>query len=363
MSLSLHKLEKFLSKHGFVIKKIFTLDNYCVYLELLSLTQADTCMLYIPSKYEIKIDRNDIDVYPLSYISIADDGNIPEDYAGEPDNFDLEKKYDEVDVDIIHHQKNMEDHLEESYNHPLSLKDINKTYMTNLREIFRQLRRLKFCVQSLKYKLCITYKGYLCCIRRNDTFECYHAQKYSSNSDDRKLFVTLDLETLYDKIDSVVIDIKTVREGIYKVLDKNQIKHTQNLYKILEYKVLLVNSSVECQRKVEKCTVHLAQLETLLHDLGKAEKTTVEKLMEIEARYNNPGGVKGLHHDIEKSHLISKHETQLNGINEVKKDIIANILKTKAHRENMSLKIDKICFDNIVMIDAIIKNFELLAEI
>jgi hypothetical protein len=37
--------------------------------------------------------------------------------------------------------------------------------------------------------------------------------------------VTFDLETLYNKLDSIAIDIKTVREdGIYKVLDKNQLK-------------------------------------------------------------------------------------------------------------------------------------------
>ena len=106
------------------------------------------------------------DICKISYVDIKEDGSIPDEYAEEPDNFDLENAYTEVDIALDSSHNDMAGHLEESYNHPLSLKDMSKEDKTNLREIFRQLRRLRFCVQNLKYKLCIVYKGYLCCIRR-----------------------------------------------------------------------------------------------------------------------------------------------------------------------------------------------------
>jgi len=362
MPLSLHKLEKIITKHGLLIRKIYTIDNYCVYIELLCVNTADVCMLYIPSKYEIKSRGDDIE-YKLSYIDINEDGNIPEQYAGVPDNFELENSYNEVDIGLDSSHKNMEGQLEESYNHPVSLKDMSKNDNNHLREIFRQLRRLKFCVKNLKYKLCITYKGYLCCIRRDDTFECFHAQGLGHVDDTRSLLVTFDIETFYSKMESLTEDIRTVREGIYKVLDKNQVKHTGNLYKILEYKTTLITASEICLVKKKQYTAGITKLEIMLGKLSESEGVVFSKLDEIDESYRNDRGLKGLHKDIEKSHLVSKHEQELSTITGAKQEVISNIIELKLKRETISLKLDKIFFDNTVMLDAILKNFELLSKI
>lgn len=362
MPLSLHKLEKIISKNGLLVRKIYTIHNYCVYLELLCINTADVCMLYIPSKYEIK-GRGSDNEYKMDYVDINEDGNIPVDYGGDPDNFDLENTYNEVDIGLEASHKNMEGQLEESYKHPLSLKDMSKNDKNHLREIFRQLRRLKFCVQNLKYKLCITYKSYLCCIRRDDTFECFNIMSMGCINDERSLLVTFDIETFYSKADSLTEDIKTIREGIYKVLDKNQIKHTGNLYKILEYKTTLISGSESCLKKKKQYTEGIIKLEKMLLELGTAEDLVVSKLMEIDNKYNNDQSVKGIYMDIEKSHVRSKHESELTNINTVKQEIISNIMELKLKRETMSLKLDKIFFDNTVMIDAILKNFKLLTEL
>ena len=65
MTLSLNKLEQLLAHTGLLIKKIFIIGDLCVYIELLSTRNAEICMLYIPSKYEIKINRKEI---YISYI-------------------------------------------------------------------------------------------------------------------------------------------------------------------------------------------------------------------------------------------------------------------------------------------------------
>lgn len=364
MPLSINKLEKLLDTKGLIPKKFFVIHGLCVYIEVLNISNADEFMLYIPSKYEINISNRE-SVYKVKYIDISENGNIISDYAGEPDNFDLEKQYNNLDIDLgvdIKHQDNMAEHLEENYKHPLSLKNITENDNKQLREVFRQLRRLKFCVQSIKYKICIIYKDYLCCIRRDDTFECFFVRNLQGTTEN-KLMVSLDLETLYEKIDSVTTDIKTVREGVYRVMDKNQNKHIRNLKKMLEQKNHLTTFSEIIQIKKLQYASNLAQLENLLEKIGYAEKKNIEKLLEINERYNKEASLKGLHMDIERTHQVAKYEAELSKINNVKQEIISSILIIKRKHENLTLKVDKIFFDNIVMIDAIIKNFVVLTEL
>ena len=364
MTLSLAKLEKLLVNNSFTITKIFTVDDYCVYIELLSNSTADVTMMYIPSKYNIKAPPSSI-TWALTYIDIDENGEIPETYTEEKDNFDLEQQYDEVTLDLavnLDKQKNIEDRLEESYNHPVSLKDISKTDTTALREIFRQLRRLKFCVQNVKYKLCIIYHAYLCCIRRDGTFECFYVSGQKFPIKNRKLVITFDLETLYNKLGSIAIDVKTIRDGIYKVLDKNQLKNTHSLFNILHFKETVIQSAEKYVKNRQKFTQYIIKFEKLLEDMLVAEQISLDKLSKIDQQYTNNNSLKGLHIDIEKSHMKSKYETDLNNIVRLKKEITNNILDIKLQRETLSLQIDKICFDNIVMLDAVRKNFELLSE-
>lgn len=363
MALSINKLEKLLSSKGLILKKYFIIDGLCVYIEVLTISNADSFMLYIPSKYEINIDKRN-DVYKMNYIDVDETGTIPTEFAGEPDNFDLENHYDEVDMNNVtgNSKGDLVLQLEENYNHPISLKNINKNDTNILREIFRQLRRLKFCVQNIKYKLCILYKDFICCIRRDDTFEGFAVHRMKGTSD-RKLMITLDLETLYDKIDSVSMDIKTVREGVYKVLDKNHTKHVNNIEKMLECTTDITNVSAYTRKKKTYYIDYLSKLENLLEQLSLSEKKTIEKLLEIKNKYQNDTSIKSIHNDIEKTHLIAKYESELSRINTVKRDIISNIILIKSKHEDMSLKFDNICFDNTVMIDAIIKNFVSLSQL
>jgi hypothetical protein len=363
MVLSLQKLEKLLGRKGLLPKRYFTIGGMCVYIEILVIDNADIFFLYIPSKYDIKAPK-DSTSFKISPIDVNENGTIAGDYAGELDNVDLEKQYEEVDIDInpdVRTHKNLEGRLVGNYNHPLSLQDVSKKDMKQLREVFRQLRRLRLCTQSLKYKLCIVFNHYLCCIRRDDTFEGFTI-KGSSGNNERKLYVSIDLESLYDKLGTISLDVKTVREGVYRVLDKNQIKHTRNLQKILEHKADFVNSSKFIGKKKMKFSIYLNDLETMLEKMRVAEHEVIERIAQINDRYNSDVSIKGLYTDIEKTHLLSKHEKRLSNITIIKQDIVLNILSVKRKLEDLSLKVDKVCFDNIVMLDAILRNFVDMTE-
>ena len=359
MSLSLNKLEKMLSKSGIMSTKYFTMGGMCVYIETLILETADVLLIYIPSKYEIPAPRSG-NVFKISTVEVNEDGTIPGDY-GMVDNIEIENQYEQVDLGIDKNGAKVEEQLENNYNQPLSLKDLSGKDMSQLREVFRQLKRLKLCVQTLKYKLCITFNNYLSCIRRDDTFEGFVINGPPSSSE-LKLRVSIDLESLYAKRGSIAIDVKTIREGIYRVLDKNQVRHTNNLQKILDHKMDFMISSTISREKKLKYTTYLARLDNMLQNLVSAESKEKDSIELIHQRYGSETSVKGLHNDITKSHLIAKHQEKITSINVTRQDVIRNTLKVKGELENLSLRLDKICFDNVVMLDAILRNFIDMAE-
>ena len=218
-----------------------------------------------------------------------------------------------------------------------------------------------YCVQNMKYKLSIFYKNYLCSITKDDELDCFLILNYPRN-DNRKLYIYIDLKTLYIKMETFPNDVKTVKEGIYRLLNQNQIKHTKVLNDMLEQKITIIQYSEIVQKKKENINTYITQFETLLANLNLNEKNIFEKLEKVRAQFSDYG-IKGLHDDIEKSHLTAHYESELEKINNVKQDIIQNIVNLKTQQENITLKMDKILFDNSIMINEISKNFIKLAEI
>lgn len=354
--LLLSKLETLLSTKGFIIKKIYVISGMCVYLEILCLSSADIFLLYIPSKYDISAKDSRVK-YKIEYIEFEELDNIPGNYAGEPDKLELEGVYEEINLEISADRDNkddLEEHLEESYKRPVSLKDSNKNDTKEIKDIFRQLKRLRFCVQNIKYKLAIQFKNYICCVRRDDSVDCFCIKHYRGEAS-RKLFIIVDLETLYDKISSVETDIKTVRDGVYKVLNKNQLLHSKHLNKAFEERNNLAQFSEGLYQQKSIYTEYINNLESMLFQLCDSEKKIVEKLFVVQEKYNTMG-IKGVHEDIANSHEISKYESQLEKMGDVKQEIINNILILKTKEEDIYLKCDKTFFDNSVMLDAVVRN-------
>ena len=60
---------------------------------------------------------------------------------------------------------------------------------------------------------------------------------------------------------------------------------------------------------------------------------------------------------------IYNYEKDLEKINNVKQEIVKDILTSRTKQENITLEIDKILFDNSVMINIINNNFTKLLEI
>jgi hypothetical protein len=73
--------------------------------------------------------------------------------------------------------------------------------------------------------------------------------------------------------------------------------------------------------------------------------------------------LQGLHNDIDKSHHISKLNDELTSVRKIKEDILNTLFELKTKKDNAVLSIDRIMFDNSVMLDSIFRNVTALGEI
>ena len=359
MNHSFSKLETLIGSYGFQVKTVFTIDEYIVYMEILSTKDTNSFLLYIPSKFNIKPEKGD-NVYKLKYIDIETPENIVDKYAEDPDKNEIKNDYEEVNIET-QNTDDLEHSLNENYNRDILLKDINKNDKDILKDIFRQLNRFKFCVQNIKYKMSILYKNYLCSIKRDDTIECYYIKNFPTQKS-RRFYISTDLKSMYESIDNVMNDVKTVKDSIYKILNQNQVKHTKVLNNMLENKEKLLSYSDLICKKKEYFETYIADLEGILVKLKQNQVELLEEKKSIRKK-DGEYGVKGVHVDIQNSHLIYNIDTKLAKISELITELNEDIHKTRVERENMTLQIDKILFDNSIMLNEIIKNFNSITQI
>ena len=358
MPLSISKLTKLLEDKNFSVKRYYKLYGTCAFVEMISNISSTTFMMYIQSKYEFKI--NEPNTYKLKYISLSDSDKeeVSDEYAGSPQEDMLEKAYQNISLNHNYGKKNenFENKLEISYKKSITIKDLESTDSYDVKCIFRQLRRLKYCVSDLRYKLVILYKRYLCVLHRDDSIDCFYIKKFPiSDEPRRELIITFDLELLYENSDNIMIDLEQIKEGIDKIFDKNHLAHAKNLQYMLEKRSDLVTVSNNIFIKKTKLRNEINKHQILLKRILQEEKVIYSKLSNLQEKNVNRNNIT---RDISYIHQKNQYIKELEKLCELKDSIMENILMNQAKEKHTTLMVDKILFDNMVMLDRIFKNIQ-----
>lgn len=350
MSLSIKKLKELLSAQDLIPNKYFIMDGDVFYIELFSTKTGELFLLYIPSKYVFKVDRSISPevVYKIKYIDMKTEDNKTDEYGGECQN--AEAIYEKVN--LSQREDDVEEQLENNYKQEITLNDISADDKIHLKTIYRQMKRLKFCVQNIKYKLAIMYKNYICSIRRDDTIDCFIIKHYPKKKV-KKLAIIVDLETLYNKNEKISEDTFTVRESIQAVIEKNHNSHTQVISKIMESKKELNRLPDKIHKKRDYYQHMLSIMEHYLSIIVTKETELLEKIK----KYNVTEGNSSLSRDINTAHEKSKLEYDLNKLRTLNSKIVSVIIEIREKISDSMLNIDEILFDNTVMFDCMVKNF------
>lgn len=363
--LKISKLENFLISHNFIIKRFFTRKNICIYIQILNILNGDTFLLYIPSKYKIyaddkesniKIDYIDYDFDKMGNIDIsAKNLNVDSDY--------VENSYPEIDINLDIDTANFQKTLENKYIHDI---DISRKNNMNILQTYRQLNRLKLCVQNIVYKICIINNNIMYCITRNNDIQLYQIKNIDIAIDKtvhtNDFMVSIDLDEFYKNIKRIDVDIKTVKLSIMKILDKNQDRHIKNMRNMVEKTKYIYTLSDKIHTKKIKIKEYIYSLEKLLDELNVGENEIVRSLGTLKNNHREIN-IKGMYDDINNSLIISRYENKLSQLKELRQNIIEMLDNVTNQYHNLSLIVDNILFDSSVMIDTLIKHSNILENI
>lgn len=327
MTITIDKLDKLCIEKGFQIKNYYIMYDKLVFLELLKVDCAEYFMIYIPSKYSIDVTKKG-NVYEVEYFDLPDETTN-----------NIDDIYEEVDLDVDI------DNLSSQY-----MADINlHTTETSLHEIKRQISRLSLCVKSINYNLCIIYEDKIFHSREN---YIYKVKNFSDTNTKRKLVLCLDLKSFLNKINVLHKEIPMIKKGIYKILNKNYYKQSALFNELLENKKFLQK---EIPVEIQNNHKHIEKLSQLYNNIKDTEAKKKQDMDSIIKLYSNK---QGFHNDIEKTRKISNIQSQLDKISNTKEKIISSLLEIKEYTEDYHLTLDKICFDNIMMINNISNNLD-----
>ena len=355
---SINKLRKILYEKGFITKKMYKIQGNCNFIEIISMLSGDMFMLYVPSKYKFNVNDG---CHKMRLIHLNDDDKkeISNEYADSPNQDRMEDIYEEIELETNYDKKNIDDIeklLEGKYKRPIHLKDLNVADTYDVKCLFRQLKRLKYCVQSIRYKLVLKYKKYLCVLHLDDTIECFYVKNLPM-IDQRKILVTMDLELFYENLDNLMEEMEQVKHGISKILDKNHLNHGKTLQKMLDKRDTIIEVINRLFSKKNELRKYIAHFQNLLNELNTSEKINKKRLDNLN--YKSNGGNSNLTLSQQKRVIIDEIKKNYR----LKDEIIDNILNVQNQEEHISLIIDKILFDNTVMLDRIFKNLNDLSNI
>lgn len=355
MPLNIDKLNRLFDEKGYISTKYFISDGYCYMIELFNKRTSDIFLMYIPSKYNFAMKPAQ-NIFELESIDLGKTDNLADEYGQQRNKIDIQDKYNDLNIFVNDHDA-VEDNLKQRYNKKIVLDKLTTDDLTMLKSIYRQVSRLKYCVQNMKYKICIGYKNYFTIVRRNDEITTVRAKKYHA-SDTKRLYVVTDLEHFFSNEDSLTQDIASIRRGIYQILEHNQNIHVNLLDQMINSRQDLVQIPFQAKMKKDQYVQLLDELEHMLQVMIKAESKTREQLAKLDETKGE-----NLYHDMNKSHERAKLNNELQEILAISGDLSKIIIDIRQKNENTLLSVDKIMFDNSVMFDGMLNNFGKLREL
>ncbi len=364
MTLSIKKLHAIINSKGLVPVKHYILDKYYYVIETISVKNGETVLVWIPEKYRFKCDKESEVVseyahYKLKRINIGLSQNIVDKYGNQ---VDMEKYYPELDIDesIAESNKDVEDALIENYQHPITLDNFSKDELDDVRDIYRQLSRLKYCVKYISYKLTIMVNNYFCITNDKNEIDCYYIKRYVRKDSMKRLYVLISLESLITSDHNFESDVKDVQTGVRKLIDRNQTIHTNKLSRFLDRKDEIHRGIKSLENLKNRGDQMIKEYEKLLKHVDIAEKSILDKLENVKGQDNMSGNI---YKDIEKNTLLKTTEEEL-AKNTYKKDKIREkLLELEDYISDVVLKADQILFDNIVLLKTIHSNIDKLHNI
>lgn len=354
MALSLDKLHQLLSEKRYVPLTHFTYHGLCRYIEVVSTDNAEQFLLTISSRYEMTCSHG----HSLKAIPVDSSGLIPEKYARLPSNFEISNLYEEIGISHGGDgSKDIENRLMEGYKKTIQIDNSTDGNRDAMKENFNQLKRIQQCMNNLEYRAAIFHKVWLSVLNYDNDIECYIVKDYHPDSM-KKFLVTVDLERFIQNSGTIPTDIEQINQGITKIMDRNTATHTTQFYTILRGSPVLSEILEKINAKRRKYSEMVGSFRSLLEFSKVKERELIARLGTI-----NPVKEGSIYSDMDKARQRSALERDIQGVIKSRDEIMQNILRIKQRERSLVLNVDRILFDNIVMLSTVNRNLNVLASL
>lgn len=356
--LSLSKLQSFLNHKGYLIHNVFTQENYCFLIEVKSKSAAGNFMIYIPSKYNIPARTSSSfnnNTFELKFKEVGDNNDDEDD----DDDEVAEEIYEKLDVS----NENPESALDNAYKKTIATQKVSKKEIMKM--INRQLKRLRTCIENSKFKLAISSNNIVGLIRRDDSVEVYEAGGFPRDESGFRLFVVVDLDTLYETRNSTVLDseIGKLHAGVYNVMDKSR-------EALMKYFAKVVSSIPEALGKLEevydrktKYDFYTNYFQNALEELRQVETRNFQELDKILHNTKSDTSFRSIQEDMSTAHRRKKLEDERNLILTTKTNIYDVSSSVHSEMDNFVLAIDNYMFESVKLLNIVSKNLEQLQSL
>lgn len=366
MSLSITKLEELLLSQGLTPTEYYTIDGEIAYVQSIS-KLGDNILIYINSKYPISVNKEIKGVvahskfYDIIELEIDDKGTLIENVINSyqqdvNDNNELYNK--STGFSPENKGANIEEQLEDNYKQDIKFE--SKIAPIEWTQLYLQLRRLMNIVKNIKYKIGLVTNKLVFSVKSDNSINTFKFKVAPTIQDYSRIMVTLDIETLYNNLDTVTNDIRIVQNSIITTMLDNHRKNNELLTKVIN-KMKDIPSTSLVSEFIEKSKHYLNNYDEMLQNLLQAEKTAEQK---INTNYTSEiNGIKGFHEDIQGAQRNQKSIETLEKIKELQRDIIDEIQNIRSKQERVLLGLDDLYYSNTIMSNTMIANIEKIKQL
>jgi hypothetical protein len=344
MELYIDKFEYFINLENYTLECVYVQDGRIVYVQVLSPKYVHQIFVEIPRSFNFMIGKSDTKVIKIQPTEIRQDSD---EHVEHYDNIRTAGVH--INLPIVKHKTNTNVHLNDMYKNKVNVKT-NRKYVYNAA---KQLSRLEHCIEGTPYSIAILDNNqYL--------YTHQHVCKIidQKNSKNVSLIFVVDIKRFYDKIQDIEKEIDDLYIGVYTVLNTNHKTHANNIDNLFKTQKNLVSDAKESLSIKHSIMTDIQSHTNILHDMLK-EYTIVTSKLDIINSTEKTNFYQELKNKTEKTILNTSRER----LDKNKTSVVKKLKELWTHNSTIMLKIDDILYENLIMLDKILINFNQVCKL
>lgn len=221
------------------------------------------------------------------------------------------------------------------------------------------ISRLKFCTQSVAYKLCITSSVSLCCVKPDNTIISYAIKRCNPTNNqvkNKQITLVLNLEQFYERLNNIHDDIKKLYTRLYRVLDNVHQKGSNMIINKINQHVRLIENIRTIPLQKKEYEYAITKLESTLMKINSKNQDIDKELNIIRSSLKT----QNLIHDTTNSFKIKSLQDEIKNMNSKKTTVVKLLNEIRTEYNNFVFEIDNAVIENLERFEKITTNFTVL---